>query len=235
MLTGHSAISSKYGINYGKIKNFTPETSTGIFPSVGGGTAFDLGVGVGIGKMKITISATDLGQIKWSKNVLVAKDTLMPDTSKFNFSGINSWDMAKQANHMFNDSGPIRFKPGSPYTTTLPTRLRMGIGYQVTRRFLVGADVVFPINNNAANLESAYFALGTQTTLATNFILSLGVAGNSTYGFSIPFGVTLGHFFQILEVSVATNDILTYISPGSNPNISLAVAIFRFNFNGKKK
>ena len=35
VLTGHSAFTSNYGINYGTIKNFTPQTSSGIFSSVG--------------------------------------------------------------------------------------------------------------------------------------------------------------------------------------------------------
>jgi len=234
VLTGRSAFSSKYGINYGTIQNFTPETTTGIFPSVGNGTAFDLGTGIGIGKIKITLSATDIGQIKWSKNVLVADDTLMPDTSQFNFQGIDSWNMSQQANNLFNDSGIVKFKPGSPYTTVLPSRFRLGIGFKVTKRFSVGADVVTPMSKNPGNLENAYFAVGFQADLASNFFVSAGVAGNSTYGFSIPFGITLGRFFKIMEVSIATNDLLTYISPGSNPNISLAISVFRFNLDKKK-
>lgn len=227
---GHSSLSSKYGVNYGNVKNFNPESTAGVFPSVGNGTAIDLGIGIKIKKMKITVSAIDLGHITWSKNVLEARDTLLPDTSKFKFGGINSWDMVSHANQLFTDNGLIKFKPGSSYSTPLPSRIRMGIGYQFTKRFLAGADVVLPINNNNANLNNPYVAVGTQTTLASNFIFSIGLAGNSTYGLSIPCGVTLGHFFKILEVSVATNDILTYIAPGNNPNISLAVGVIRINF-----
>jgi hypothetical protein len=235
VLTGHSAFSSKYGINYGTIQNFTPQNSSGIFPSVGNGTAWDLGAGIGIGKMKITFSATDIGQIKWSKNVLTAQDTLLPKPSQFNYNGITSWNMAQQANHMFNDSGLVKFKPGSAYTTQLPAKFRMGIGYQFTKRFALGADIVMPMNNNPSNLENAYFAVGAQLVLASNLLISFGVAGNSTYGFSLPAGIKLGHFFKIMEVSIATNDLLTYFNRGSNPNISLAVALFRFNLDKKKK
>jgi len=235
VLTGHSAFTSSYGINYGTIKNFTPQTSTGIFSSVGNGTAWDLGVGVGIGKMKITMSATDLGQIKWSKNVLTAQDTLLPKPSQFNYSGITSWNMAQQANHMFNDSGLIKFKSGSPYTTILPAKFRMGIGYEFTKRFAVGADIVMPMNKKPTNLQNSYFAVGAKLELASNLFICFGLAGNSTYGFSLPAGITLGHFFKIMEISVATNDLLTYFNHGSNPNISLAMAIFRFNLDKIKK
>lgn len=234
VLTGHSALSSKYGVDYGNIQNFTPETSSGIFPSVGGGTAFDLGLGVGIGKMKITFSAVDMGKITWSKNVLVAIDTLMPDTSQFNFSGINSWNMAEQANQMFNDSGIIEFKPGPSYSTDILSKFRIGVGYQFTKRIVAGADMVLPMSDNPANLEKAFFAVGTEIGLASNFFFSVGVSGNSNYGFSLPFGITLGRFAKILEVRVATNDLLTYFSHGRNPNISLALSLFRFNADTKK-
>jgi len=235
VLTGHSAFGSKYGIQYGTIKNFSPEETPGIFSGVGHGTAVDLGLGVGIGKIKITFSVVDLGKLTWDKNVLIARDTLLPDTSKFNFSGINSWDLAEQASQMFNDSGIIQFKPGNPYETALPSKFRMGIGWQVSKRMVVGSDLVIPVSNNPMNLKHAYFALGTEIELASNLKFSFGVAGNSTYKFSIPFGVTLARFFKICELRLATNDILTYISPGANPNISLAFSLFRFNVEGKKK
>jgi len=235
VLTGHSALSSKYGMDYGPIKNFTPETSTGIFPSVGHGTAFDLGIGVGMGKMKITLSAVDMGKITWDKNVLTANDTLLPKPSQFNFSGINSWSMAQQGGQMFNDSGIVHFQPGPAYSTQMLSKFRLGVGYEFSRRFLVGADIVLPMSDNPSNLENAFFACGMELELATNLAFGLGVAGNSNYGFSIPFGLKLGHFFKIMEVRVATNDILTYIAPGKNPNISLAMSLFCFNYDKKKK
>lgn len=234
VLNGRSALSSKYGVDYGNIQNFTPETSSGIFPSVGGGTAFDLGVGVGIGKMKITFSAVDMGKITWNKNVLVAVDTLMPDTSQFNYGGINSWNMAEQASNMFNDSGLIEFKPGPAYSTDILSKFRLGIGYRFTKRIVAGADMVMPMTDNPANLENAFIAVGAEFALANNFFFSMGVSGNSNYGFSLPCGITLGRFAKIFEVRVATNDLLTYFTHGSNPNVSVAFSLFRFNAAEKK-
>ncbi|TAL58613.1 MAG: hypothetical protein EPN85_11240 [Bacteroidetes bacterium] len=235
VLTGHSAFSSKYGIQYGKIKNFTPETTSGLFSSVGNGTALDLGLGVGIGKVKITVSALDMGKITWDKNVLIASDTLLPDTSQFNFAGINSWNLAEQASQMFNDSGIIEFKPGPSYETKLLSKFRIGAGWQISRRMAIGSDLVLPMSSNPANLQNAYFAIGTEIELATNLKFAFGFAGNSTYKFCVPFGITLGRFFKICELRLATSDILTYIAPGENPTISLSFSLFRFNFDGKKK
>lgn len=234
VLTGHSAFASSYGIKYGNIKNFTPEATSGLFAGVGNGTAFDLGVGVGIKKIKITLSAVDMGKITWGKNVLIASDTLLPDTSQFNFSGIKSWNLAEQASNMFNDSGLIEFKPGPSYETKLLSKFRIGMGWQLSPRMVVGADMVIPMSDNPANLQGAFFAVGTEMSLASNFKVSVGFAGNSVYKFAIPFGVTLGRFFKVCELRLATNDILTYISPGENPNISLSFSLLRFNLMEKK-
>jgi hypothetical protein len=233
ILTGHSSLSSKSGVQYGTIKNFKPDNSAG---TVGSGTAWDLGLGIGIGKkMKITFSAVDMGKIYWDKNVLVADDTLLPKPTKFNYAGINSWDMAEQGSHMFNDSGIVHFKPGPAYSTQLLSKFRFGVGYEFSKRFAMGADLVIPLSKNPANLENAFFAWGMEIELAHNLDFSIGLAGNSNYGVSMPFGLKLGHFFQIMEVRIATNDLLTYISPGKNPNISLAMSLFCFNYDKKKK
>lgn len=231
-LTGHSALSTKSGVKYGTVKNFKPDNSTG---TVGSGTAWDLGMGIGIGKMKITFSAVDMGKIYWDKNVLVADDTLLPKPSQFNYAGINSWNLAEQGAHLFNDSGIVRFKPGPAYPTQLLSKFRFGVGYQFTKRFVMGADIVMPTSKNPANLENGFFAWGMEIELASNLAFSIGLGGNSNYGVSMPFGLKLGHFFKIMEVRIATNDLLTYISPGKNPNVSFAMSLFCFNYDKKTK
>ena len=92
-----------------------------------------------------------------------------------------------------------------------------------------------PVSNNPSNLQNAFYAVGTEMELASNFKLAFGFAGNSIYKFSVPMGITLGRFFQVCELRLATNDILTYFTHGSNPNISLAFSLFRFNVDKKKK
>jgi hypothetical protein len=232
VLTGHSAFASSYGIKYGNIQNFSPDATSGLFAGVGHGAAFDLGVGIRIKKFKITVSAVDIGKITWDKNVLIASDTIL-DT--IYTAGINSWNLAEQADQMFSDTGFIKYKQGKPYDTKLQSRFRAGIGWQATKRIIVGADLVLPISDNPANLEGAFVAVGTEMALASNFKVSFGIAGNSVYKFSVPFGITLGRFFQVCELRLATNDILTYIAPGENPNISLSFSLLRFNFDKKKE
>ena len=84
-------------------------------------------------------------------------------------------------------------------------------------------------------IEKAFFAIGTEIELAENLRFAFGFAGNSTYKFSMPFGITLCRFFKIMEIGIATNDILTFLSPGANPNASLSLSVFRLNVDKKKK
>lgn len=228
-LTGHNAFSSRYKIDYSDVNNFSPEQSAS---TAGSGTALDMGAGVGFGKFKITLSAVDMGKITWNKNVLVINDTLLD--SSLVTEGLNSWNVLEQGNLFRTDSGMFEFKPGNPYETKLPSKLRFGIGWQIGERMAIAADVVSPMSHNPVNLESAFFALGTEMELASNLKFSFGFAGNSTYKFALPCGITLGSFFKVMELCVATNDILTFISPGENPNISLSLSLFRFNLRDRK-
>ncbi len=235
ILIGHTSFSSNYGIKYGKINGFSPESTPGVFSGVGKGVAFDLGLGVRIKKVKITFSTVDIGSITWDKNVLITNDTLLPNPSKINFSGIKSWDISKQFSNMINDNGPIHFKPGPAYTTTLPAKFRVGLGWQASPKMILGTDMVMPLNGNSVNLPQTYYAVGGEWSLASNLKFSFGLAGNPVYKLSVPFGITLERFFKIFELRLATNNILTYISPGSNPNISLSISLFRFNLKDKEK
>jgi hypothetical protein len=229
VLIGHSAFSSKYGIYYSDVKNFSPDHSAS---TAGSGIAFDIGGGVGFGRFKITVSAVDIGKLTWNKNVLMINDTILD--SSLVTQGLNSWNLFKNNNMFRTDSGMFKFKPGNPYETNLPSKFRLGVGWQMAKRTIVGADMVLPISNNPTNLNGAFFAIGTEMALASNFKLSFGFAGNSTYKFAMPCGVTLGSFFKIMELSIATNDILTFIFPGKDPHISLSLSLFRFNLSDKK-
>lgn len=223
-LTGHTAFSSRYGIDYRNVKNFSPDQSAS---TAGSGAAFDMGAGAGFGKFKITLSAVDIGKITWDKNVLVINDTILD--SSLVTQGLNSWNVLGQGNIFRTDSGMFEFKPGNPYKTNLASKFRLGVGWQLSKRMEIGTDIVLPMSDNPVNLENAFFALGTGIELATNLHFSFGFAWNSTYKFALPCGITLGNFFKIMELSVATNDILTFISPGENPNISLSLSLFRVN------
>ncbi|HTF02454.1 MAG TPA: DUF5723 family protein [Bacteroidia bacterium] len=230
-LSGHSSMTTNYEIQYGNIQNFSPEKSPAIFNSVGQGTAIDFGFSVVINeKIRAAISFTDMGQINWNENLLVASDTLMPSFDSTE-TGINSWDMNSQASYFMNDF--MNYESGEGYTTKLPGRMRIGYGMKIGERINLGADIVVPLNKSLYNLSSPYFAIGAEFKIAEIFRVHTGFAGNPDFGWNVPLGITLGPL-GFFEIGLATGDILTYFAKTDNPNLSLAVGVIRFNFKAKE-
>ncbi|HTB07564.1 MAG TPA: DUF5723 family protein [Bacteroidia bacterium] len=225
-LDAHSSFSTDYGINYGSIQNFSPSNVNNLFNNTGGGYALDFGLSAAYKSWKFGVSATDLGSILWKHNQLTAVDTNMPKLGASN-NGINSWG-GSGLDFVFANDNPINFKPGPDYTVVLPAMLRSGVSYQISKVVLLSADAVFPLNNVPGNLESPYYAVAGQITAYKSLIVYTGFAGNTTFGFNMPLGISFG-FRNVLMVYIATNDILTYLVKTNNPVISFAFGMLRFN------
>ncbi|HVA99463.1 MAG TPA: DUF5723 family protein, partial [Bacteroidia bacterium] len=226
-VNAHSSFSNSYNINYGNIQNFSPQNVGNLFNSVGNGAAIDLGLSVIVNnKLTLGISATDLGKIHWTHNLLTAVDTTMPNLNSSN-TGLNSWNFGNSGFSIGNNS-IANFKPGPDYDIYLPSKLRTGAAFQLTKKIQIAADAVFPLNTASGNLLNPYYALGGEFDISKFFKFSTGVAGNSDYGFSIPFGITLSAH-NYIEFSLATGDVLTYLDRNKDPHISMAVGILRFN------
>ncbi len=227
---GQSSISTKYDINYGAIQNFTPQDASNIFNAVGSGTAFDLGASAVLAnKVTFAISATDLGSISWKQNTLVAVDTAMPKLDAANM-GINSWDLGGQAKYVFANNGLLNFKPGGAYSTPLPSKLRLGAGWKINPNSTIGIELTSALSsNNTANLDKAFVAVGGEIAMLKVLRVSSGIAGNSTYGYIVPFGIIANA--GVMQFGIATNDLLTYLGKSKNPNISFAFGLIRFNIH----
>jgi hypothetical protein len=227
-LTGHASFSNDYSINYGAIQNFTPQSGDLLFHAVGKGTAIDLGTTIILnGKIRIAVAATDIGSITWTNNQLLTTDTTMtpPDTSN---TGINSWNLGSQSSYVFSSNGLFNYTPGPDFKSKLPSRLRIGYGMKIGRIVEVGADAVIPMNDVSVNLAHPYFAFGGEVNIAGFVKLSTGVSGNADWGWSVPFGATVG-LGGFVEVSAATGDVLSYFAKSDNPMLSVAVLAVRFN------
>ncbi len=228
-VSGHASFSNNYGFNPEFIKNYKPENTNYMFNTVGNGYAIDLGAGLKF-KNTLTFAAalTDLGSINWKKNNVLVFDTTMPklDSSQV---GISNWDQNSIAGFLYNSvTNAVHFSGGAPYSTSLPTRLRLGVGMKLGKRILLGFDAVMPMNNANGNLQTTFLALGGEINLWGTAKLSTGISGNKNYGFAVPLGFTLGTL-GITEFYVATNDILSYIGLSPNPQLSFAVGVLRFN------
>ncbi|HTL80634.1 MAG TPA: DUF5723 family protein [Bacteroidia bacterium] len=230
LIAGHSAITSSYDINYGNIQNFTSVKTTSFFNSVGQGTAFDLGASLIIKKkIRFGASLTDVGSITWKDNVLVAHDTTLfhPDSTN---TGLPNWQLGNNTSSLFGNDGFMNYQSGVDYKSTLPSKVRFGVGWQVTKFLDIGADVVVPYTKNRYNLSTPYFALGGEVKVGAAIRINAGVSGNGELGWNMPLGVTLGPIGP-MEFGLATGDVLTYLSKSKDPNMSIALGFIRVNID----
>lgn len=230
VLSGNASISTNYDVNYNAINNFTPQTTSLLFNANGTGMAFDAGASLIIkSKWRFGASVTDMGTISWKNNQLFAADTTMtpPDTTN---DGLNSWDVASQGSFAFASNGLFNYGPGPDFKTTLPSRLRLGAGFKL-EKFEAGLDLVIPLANKDLNLTSPYMAIGAEYNILGWIKVSAGFSGNTDMGWSVPVGVIAG-VGGVVEIGVATGDILTFLDKSKDPYLS--VAFFAVRVNVKK-
>lgn len=231
-LSGHASVSTDYNIDYSSIDNFTPQNSSMIFNSNGTGVAFDFGASMIVkDRWRFGASVTDLGSISFTNNQLFASDTTMTPTDTTN-NGINSWDMTN-SNFAFANNALFNYGPGPDFKTTLPSRLRLGAGFH-TEKFEAALDVVVPLANKELNLTSPYYALGAEYNFLGYVKFSAGFSGNPEVGWSVPVGLTVG-LGGVVEIGVATGDLLTFVDQSKNPYLSVAFFAVRVNIKNFKK
>ncbi len=231
-LLGQSSFTTNYNINYGNIQNFTPANSGKLFNSVGSGHGMDFGASVIIkNKFRFAFALTDLGSITWKNNVLAGRDTLVSPLDPTN-TGLKNWNVGNQAGFLFGNTGFMNYSAGTNYKAVLPAQMRFGYGMKIGKRLDIGADFVIPLNKTLYNLSNPYLAVGGELKIFESLKINAGFSGNSTLGWNIPFGITLGPLGP-LEFGLATGDVLTFVDKSKNPNVSIAMAVLRINLDPK--
>ena len=224
-LYARSSVTNSYGINYGNIPNFTPTNAGNLFNNVGTGTAMDIGLSAAYKNWKFGVAATDLGAIYWKHNTLTAIDTNMPRLAANNY-GINS---ILGSNFGIANGTFLNFAPGPDYWLALPSKLRTGVSYTLSKIITLSADSDFPLNNVIGNIQYPFYATAAQFNICKSFSVSAGFCGNQTYGFNMPIGICIGISDKV-QFYITTSDVLTYLGKQNNPNISAAFGLLRINF-----
>jgi hypothetical protein len=230
-VTAFSALSPKFDVHYGDLVN-NPEFNTsdiggGIFKPVGQGHAFDLGVAAEFGDMvKAAVSVTDIGSMTWRGHLLTANDQTI---QKVTSTGVNSFDFFSEVVD-FAASGEdtlFTYEPGGEKKRDLPTKLRTGLGFKLSKKVDTGVDVTLPLNEVAGNLSDTFVGIGIDFKPVPVLRLSSGFSTGAGYGGSLPLGATfvMPHY----EFGIATRDILGLFSD-KNPYLSVAFGFLRFKF-----
>ncbi len=223
----YNAASPLLDIDYSEYisnSNFNYRGSGGLLSPVGQGHGFDLGVSAVI-KQTITaaLSVTDIGKMTWNENLLQAEDNgfrLPPWDEKNN----DDWDaILDLAEHVIDSA--FTFTPVDQIRTSLPTRLRAGVGMRLGEKVQVGLDYVAPLNKAPGNLSASFIGLGIDYMPVRFIRLSSGISTGAGDKFNLPFGFSV--VTRAYEFGIATRDITGPLAD-NNPGASVAMGFLRF-------
>ena len=232
-LSAYSALSPVFNVNYGTLAanpNFNAQTGSGL-QAVGHGNGYDAGLAFEVGKvLRLGVSATDLGSMTWTGNVVTASDQKLQRASA---TGIQTYDVLTEVVNQFktDQQSFFTYQAAQDRTAALPAKLRVGVGVRISSLFEAGVDYTAPLNTVAGNLTAPFVGLGLDFKPFGWLRLSSGVSGGAGYGTSLPLGVTL--VTSVWEAGFSSRDELGYFSE-SNPYYSVAFGFLRFKFGGDK-
>jgi len=227
-LTAYSAASPVLGKDYDLYLDnpqFSHNSADRLLSPVGRGHGFDLGLSAEIIKIvKVGLSITDIGAMRWTENLLQGQDKgfLLPSdpesASKYDFE--HAHDLAKR----IIDSA-IVYAPVSELKTSLPTRLRAGVGVKIGNKVEVGLDYVAALNDAPGNITEDFIGLGVDVKPTPFTRFSSGISAGAGDKMNLPLGFAF--VTPVYEFGIATRDITASFS-GKNPGVSLAVGFLRF-------
>lgn len=201
----------------------TPSDIYNNFKPVGKGIGVDLGVNVTLNeRFDIGVSVVDIGTIKYNAN-LIAFDDFLLDTVRF--SGLTTTNPTDMMTDIIEDESLIEFNGAQKLSASMPTSLRLGLGYRILEFLDLGADIVMPLVQVANSYPEPFLGLGAELRILNVLKISSGVTMGGGYKTAIPFGVGLD--FDIWEFGVASRDATTWFGQNS-PYVSLTCGFLRF-------
>ncbi len=232
-LTAYTSLSPMFNVNYGALassSNFNLEQGTGLHP-VGYGHGFDLGLAAEVGKIvRLGASATDLGSMTWTGNVLGVSDQKLQQVAS---TGVQTYDVLGEIARQFDVSNRnlFTYETARERTAALPAKLRLGGGVRISKLFETGLDVTLPLNKVAGNLTAPFVGLGLDVRPLSWLKLSSGFSGGAGYGKSLPLGLTF--ITPLWEGGLSTRDVVGLFSE-SSPYSSVAFGVLRFKLGGSE-
>lgn len=136
------------------------ESKFNLFPKPAGiGYSFDFGMTMQIGeKWKIAASVTDLGKISWNYNTITNNDTDAFAYYDFNLTGTDP-----TYNAMVDDLGGYHTQDtGTIFKSDMPTKIRAGISFQPSSKFLIELDWYKGFNDLPGNSRKNTFTFGVE-------------------------------------------------------------------------
>lgn len=206
---------------------FNHDAADGLLNPVGRGHGVDLGLSAEIIKIvKVSASVTDLGNIRWTENLLEGQDKgfKLQDMAESGAENEDFWkDSGKMARAIVDSA--LVFSPVSEMSVSLPTRFRFGAGVKIGQRVEVGVDYVAPLNKAPGNIAEDFVGLGIDFSPVPVFRLSSGVSTGAGDKLNIPFGFAITS--PVYEFGIGMRDVTAPFTK-NNPGASVAMGFLRF-------
>ncbi|MBP8754501.1 MAG: hypothetical protein KBF51_11095 [Chitinophagales bacterium] len=219
-LGGYTAISNN---PFDLTTTQTPSQIYNNYKPVGKGLGFDLGANITLFKdLDVGISVVNIGTMNYTANLISFNDFVLDTVS---FSGLDNTNPVDMMYDIVNEENLIQYNGIEKISVSMPTTLRLGIGYRIFNNLQLGADLVMPLVEVANSYPEPYFGLGAELRVLKILKISSGIAVGGGYKSAIPFG--LGLDFGIWEIGVASRDVTTWFGQ-SSPYVSAAAGLLRF-------
>jgi hypothetical protein len=228
--TAFSALSPVFKVDYQGIADQNPSSLGEDAPPlkpVGFGFGFDLGTAI-VYKEKVILSAsvTDIGSVTWDGNLYQLRDI---ELLHFDNSGLESADLLAQVDQLNGSDALLEWQGLQSRVTQLPTSVRAGLAYDNKQLFKIGIDMIAPLSDDLAGLQSVAFAFGGEFRPLPWIHLQAGYTQGGNYGMKIPVGAYFTVGKGVYEFGVASRDVVTFFKD-NDPTISMAFGFLRFRF-----
>ncbi|MBN1396889.1 MAG: hypothetical protein JXA06_02550 [Bacteroidetes bacterium] len=204
--------------------NENPNIIQALFPApVGKGIGFDIGFsGEFVNGMRASMSVTDIGKIKWNKNVI----------ESYNSKSVAITGNFSHLEDTLDTMTKGKTRPGEAFETKLPSALRIGFETEASKipglffmpdNFIIAFDYLQGFNESLGNTTKPRFSLGTEYYVLSMLPLRTGIAfgGDDKVRWSFGFGIDLYNF----SLDFASDNFGTVFIPNSFQTISLSIGM----------
>lgn len=223
-----SALSPVFDVDYGTGADANPSSlpeGARRMEPVGQGYGFDIGASVIVKKkLRVDVSITDIGRMKWDGNAYTLEDF---DVTELSDQGVDGNGIVEQIQTFTDPEGLLAWSGEAELKTKLPAKARVGARLDVHDKVRVGVEGVFAVNQEIGQLDKPILSIGGDFTPIPWIRLSAGVINGGNYDLKIPAGLTLIVAKGTWEIGVASRDMITFFTK-NQPTLSASFGFLRF-------
>jgi len=200
------------------------DTDVPFFPApAGSGFGLDLGVAVDIDGVLATLSITDIGSISWSGNLTETYSS---------YSGVITDPFNEATQDSIESAIEGQVRPGSAFSTSLPTRLRIGFSFHsdsvralrgFPRGLLLAFDYTQGLTSSLNNTVTPRFSLGVEYRPIYFLPLRTGVSVGG--GTNVRWAAGFGLDFHYASLDVGVENVLLFFTPTEYDMLSLGAGL----------